>query len=261
MEKLNRQLDDLIKSFQNAENFRAELDQLISCYPFSNYEYIISNLLAQDKLTIDEYLEIRNSYIDRNLFLSLFEISAPRGFGDTWAFGHLSEIAPDLKRPNKKLDPTYKGEYDLYLNWSDSGGKKHYIKIEVKASRAVDREKPDEPLYVKALASDSSRPFLMNYQQLKPKCCDLFIWISVYRDEIKYWVINAKHIQSHGDFVPQHRNENTATRGKDFKKEDIFEGQLMITKDNIGKFDDFACDSVGLKAMVLRQYKILMGLK
>ncbi|MDR1492690.1 MAG: hypothetical protein LBT05_08205 [Planctomycetaceae bacterium] len=44
--------------------------------------------------------------INRNLFLYVFEITAPRGFGDTWAFGHLHELEPDFKRPNKKVDET-----------------------------------------------------------------------------------------------------------------------------------------------------------
>ena len=52
-----------------------------------------------------------------------------------------------LQKPSKKLDPSYSGEYDFLLD----GG----IKIEVKASRAVDFDS-DEPLYVKALASDST---------------------------------------------------------------------------------------------------------
>ncbi|MBI3013249.1 MAG: hypothetical protein HYY63_06460 [Elusimicrobia bacterium] len=207
-------------------------------------------------MTFEEYLDIRNSYIDRNLFLYLFEISAPRGFGDTWALGHLTEIVPEFKRPNKKLDPTYRGEYDLYLDWIDDKGKNNYIKIEVKASRAVDREKPDEPLYVKALAADSKQPFLMNFQQIKPRCCDVFIWIAVYRDKIKYWAINSNRIQVHEDFVPQHRNEGTATRSKNFKKDDIYEGQVMVTKDNIGKFGDFICNSAHLKTKVIQQYKI-----
>jgi hypothetical protein len=55
------------------------------------------------------------------------------------------------------------------------------IKIEVKASRAVDFDR-EEPLYVKALASDSQKRFDMNFQQVKPACCDVFLWIGVWRD-------------------------------------------------------------------------------
>jgi len=40
-------------------------------------------------------------------------------------------------------------------------------------ARAVDFDS-QEPLYVKALAWESKMPFDMNFQQVKPKCCDVF---------------------------------------------------------------------------------------
>lgn len=76
---------------------------------------------------------------------------------------------PDLQKPSKKLDPDYSGQYDFLLG---------DIKIEVKASRAVDADL-NAPLYVKALASDSKKPFWMNFQQIKPGCCDVFVWVAV----------------------------------------------------------------------------------
>ena len=51
--------------------------------------------------------------------------------------------------PSKKLDADFKGEYDLWLDG---------IKIEVKASRAVDSDS-DEPLYIKALSSNTHKRF------------------------------------------------------------------------------------------------------
>ncbi|MDR0868987.1 MAG: hypothetical protein LBP75_11055 [Planctomycetota bacterium] len=249
MEKLTAQLDALIQRLDRAENFHSELARLQSIYPFSRYEYILSTLLARGKLNFDEYLQIRDAYIDRNLFLYIFEITAPRGFGDTWAFGHLREVEPTLKKPNKKRDPNYGGEYDLYLDDDD------YIKIEVKASRATDRELSDEPLYVKALSVDSQRPFLMNFQQLKPKCCDIFLWIAVYRDAIKYWIIGAATVQTHPDFSPQHRNETTAQRGETYHKEDIYEGQIMVTDKNIHVFDRYLVTSKGLIHAIKEQYQ------
>jgi len=255
MEKLTEQLDTLINRLSKSKDFRATLEQLQSVFPFSKYEYIISQLLAFDKLTFEEYLQIRDEYINRNLFLCVFEITAPRGFGDTWAFGHLHEIIPELKRPNKDSDKTYKGEYDLYMNWKDKNNKHHYIKIEVKASRANDREQNDEPLYIKALSSDSHRPFLMNFQQLKPTCCHVFVWIAVYRDAIKYWVINAKAIQMHREFTPQHRNETTAERRKNYCKATIYEGQIMINERNICDFDKYLTNSANLRRAIVKQYQ------
>lgn len=179
MEKLKKELDKLIEKLENANDFRATLENLESVYPFNEYEHIISYLLAANKLTLEEYYDLRNSYIDRNLYLYIFEISAPRGFGDKWAFGHLQELVPDFQRPSKKLDPQYSGEYDFWFNWTDKENKPHSIRIEIKTSRAVDFEKPDESLCIKALASDSIRPFDMNFQQIKTKCADVFLWIAV----------------------------------------------------------------------------------
>jgi hypothetical protein len=96
------------------------------------------------------------------------------------------------------------------------------IKIEVKASRAVDRDKPDEPFYIKALSSDSKKRFLMNFQQLKPSCCDVFLWIAVYRDCVRYWVLKNNVIRQHSDFTPQYRNESTSERSKDYDKSDLY---------------------------------------
>jgi hypothetical protein len=260
MDILKEQLHSLIQRLVDTDGFQDQLEHLISIFPFNKYEFIIAKLLNSNKISYDEYILMRKSYIDRNLYLSLFEISAPRGFGDTWALGHLMSINPEFLRPTKQIDTTYKGEYDLLLNWHDNTEKDHLIKIEVKASRAVDRKKPDEPLYEKALASDSNRPFLMNYQQMKPQCCDVFIWIAVYRDKIKYWIIPSRYIQIHEDFTPQHRNEKTVNCEKIYIKEDIYEGQLMITQDNIHKFNPFTCLSTELTNRVIIAYKRQKGL-
>ena len=77
MEQLTEQLDKLIDRLAHADDFRGELMRLRSIYPFNKYEYIISTLLAEGKLTFDEYLQIRDDYINRNLYLYIFEITAP----------------------------------------------------------------------------------------------------------------------------------------------------------------------------------------
>ncbi|MBI4726616.1 hypothetical protein HY768_05255 [candidate division TA06 bacterium] len=260
MEKLTKQLDELIDRLSNSKEFRSKLDDLKSVYPFSEYEYIISHLLAAKKLSIDEYYKLRDDYINRNLYLYLFEM-APRTFGDTWGLSHVCSIESEFRRPSKKVDDTYKGEYNLYLDWRDQKDRKHFIKIEVKASRANDRERKEDSPIIKAIASDSKRPFLMNFQQQKPKCCDVFIWIAVYRDQIKYWVINSNEVQRNRYFTPQHRNLATAERKKNYKKEDIYEGQIMITEDNISDFGKFISSGSSLKESVIAQYKVQHKLK
>ena len=215
MERLRNELDRLMATMPNAKAFRSSLETLVSVYPFNEYEYIIAALFAASKLTHDEYVELRDSYIARNMFLYIFEIGAPRGFGEAWAQGHLKELVPELEKPSKKLDPSYSGEYDFLLD-----GK---IKIEVKASRAVDFDS-DEPLYVKALASDSTKRFDMNFQQVKPACCDVFVWIGVWRDQIATGLLASKEMASNRHYsAGQHRGN-------------VGEGQLHLKHDNIGEF-------------------------
>jgi len=181
--------------------------------------------------------------------------------GDTWGLGQVCSIEPEFKRPSRERDATYRGEYDLYLGWTKSDVEQHYIKIEVKASRANDRgRKADSPIS-KAIASDSERPFLMNFQQQKPSCCDVFIWIAVYRDMIKYWVINSKDVQTNKYLTPQHRHAATVGRKKDYQKEDIYEGQIMVTDENVVEFNNYLTLGKNLKDAVIAQYKVLRNFK
>jgi hypothetical protein len=233
MEHLQHELDRLLTALPNAEEIRARLDTLVSVYPFDEYEYLISHLLAKDVLALDQYLELRDNYIARNMYLYIFEISAPRGFGEAWAQGHLKELVPEVVKSTRKLDPNYSGQYDFLLD-----GK---IRIEVKASRAVDASM-EAPLYVKALASDSTKPFWMNFQQIKPACCDVFVWIAVWRDVIKYWVLASREV------------ENSQYYSKGQHRGNVGEGQLHVKPENIRAFDPFQVQPNKLAEAIRKAY-------
>lgn len=214
MEKLKNQLEKLITELEDSEAIFERLQTLYSVYPFNEYEYMISTLMGRGKLTLDDYYQLRDEYIERNMYLYIFEISAPRGFGEKWAQGHLKGLVPELKKPSKKLDPYYSGQYDFWLDG---------IKIEVKASRAVDFKR-SAPLYIKALASDSETPFDMNFQQVKPACCDVFVWIAAWRDVIRYWILSSHEVETNQFYSKGQHRGNTG------------EGQLHLKHDNIQKF-------------------------
>lgn len=240
MQTLKSQLEKMINSLSvhEREQLKNRLDDLISVYPFNEYEYIISSLLGLGKITLDDYLEIRDEYIARNMFLYIFEISAPRGFGEQWAQGHLKELAPELIKPTKKLEENYSGQYDFLYEMPD----KKMIKIEVKASRAVDFDS-QEPLYVKALAWESKKPFDMNFQQVKPKCCDVFVWIGVWRDTIKYWVLASKEVESNKFYSKGQHRGNTG------------EGQIHLKHDNIKDFVKYESLPKELLEKIIDAYK------
>lgn len=234
MDTLRTQLDTLIERLENAEDFRLQVEELVSVYPFNRFEYILSHLLAAQKMSIEEYYELRNSYIDRNLYLNLFEISAPRSFGELWAQGHLKELVPSLQRPNKSLDMAYSGQYDFFLA---SG-----IRIEVKASRAVEFNS-SEPLYIKALSSDSNKAFDMNFQQIKPRYCDIFVWFAVWRDAIKCWV------------MPSFEVEQSRYYSKGQHRGNVGEGQLHLNRENIHEFDRYLVEPKDVEAAIKAAYE------
>ena len=231
MEHLQKELARLLAALPNEKEVLDRLQNLVPVYPFNEYEYIISTLLAMDVLTLDDYYQLRDEYIARNMYLYIFEISSPRGFGEAWAQGHLKELVPELKKPSKKIDEDYAGQYDFVLD--------DRIRIEVKASRAVDAG-TDAPLYVKALASDSTKPFWMNFQQIKPRCCDVFIWVAVWRDVIRYWVLSSHELEANQHYSQgQHRGN-------------VGEGQLHVRDDNIADFSKYEAKP-NLLAQVIRE--------
>ena len=222
MELLKKELKILKRSIETEFKLtEEELYSLYSVYPFNRFEYIISHLISQNIIDLPKYLEIREDYLIRNKFLYIFEISAPRVFG-TWGERHLLEKEPQLNKPSKKFDPEYNGEYDL---WMDG------IKIEVKASRAVNANKPTLGMVEKALNFSSEIEFNMNFQQLKPKMTDVFVWIGIWTDEIKYWVMSSSEVKNNKYFSNGQHRGNTG------------EGQLWITQSNINDFDMYLTKS------------------
>ncbi len=201
------------------------LHKLYSVYPFNKFEFIITHLIASQTISLQEYLAIRNSYLQRNKYLYVFEITAPRTLGETWAQQHLNEVVPELQRPSIQFDPNYSGQYDFWYQG---------IRIEVKASRAV-RRQSGEPLIIKALSSDSKLGFDMNFQQIKPACADVFVWIAVWRDIIRYYVLSSSEVASSKYYsIGQHRGN-------------VGEGQLWLKESNIA---EFACYEVGVREIL-----------
>ncbi len=67
----------------------------------------------------------------------------------------------------------------------------------------------------------------MNVQQIKPACCDVFVWLAVWRDAIKCWVLSSFEVENDKYFSKgQHRGN-------------IGEGQLYLNEKNIKEFDKY----------------------
>jgi hypothetical protein len=238
MERLINELKRKIRDMKNNTNNSIDLsderlDDLYSVYPFNKFEYVISHLIATGTIDLQEYLNIRNSYLERNKYLYVFEITAPRTFGETWAQRHLNEVVPELKIPSTDYDKDYSGQYDF---WYDG------IRIEVKASRAVKRKSGDS-LIIKALSSDSTFGFDMNFQQIKPACCDVFVWIAVWRDKIRYWVLSSAEVANNKFYsIGQHRGN-------------VGEGQLWLKDTNINDFNEYEVGVRDILAKIIEKAK------
>jgi len=140
---------------------------------------------------------------------------------------------PELLKSTRKLDCNYSGQYDFLLDG--------IVRVEVKASRAVDAG-IEAPLYVKALSSDSGKPFWMNFQQIKPACCDVIVWIAVWRDVIRYWVLSSQEVESNQHYSKgQHRGN-------------VGEGQLHVTQENIDAFSSYEVKPNKLAAAIRNAY-------
>ena len=235
MEKLIKELSRLRAKLPREERVILSddvVDKLYAVFPFNKFEYIISHLIAKQIIDLKEYLRLRSSYLQRNKYLYLYEI-APRTFGETWGQRHLMELVPELEHPSPQMDATYQGQYDLWVKG---------IRVEVKASRAVHR-RSGGTLTEKALSSKSKARFDMNFQQIKPACCDVFVWIAVWCDKIDYWVFSSREIEqnkyySHG----QHRG-NTG------------EGQLWIKDTNYDDFEPYRVQPRDLLSKILEKGK------
>jgi len=129
------------------------------------------------------------------------------------------DLDPRFKKPDTSLDPDYEGQYDLWIEG---------VRVEVKAARAIHTKKRED-LISKALRSDSSAPFWMNFQQLKLDICDVYVFIGVGVDQIVYWVLSNEEAKSSDHLSHQHRGG--------------IEYQIGITHKNSSEFDVFRTDA------------------
>lgn len=152
-----------------------------------------------------------------------------------WSQGFVKLLVPDLQRPSGKIGTKYIGrEYDFFLAPD--------IRIEVKASRAVEF-RSNQPLSLKALAFDSDKNFDMNFQQIKPRYCEVFVWFGVWRDVIKCWVI------------PSFEVENSRYYSKGQHRGNVGEGQLHLKRDNIREFDQYLVEPSKSEEAIKKAFK------
>jgi len=227
VEKLREQLDELIERLENADDFRLELEKIDSIYPFNVFEYIISNLLGSNKLTLEDYKTIRKNYIEgNNKFQHLYDLSS-RKFGSVWAETHIKTVVP-------KLITSTTSDFDFLLPPEN-------IRIEVKASRATD-SKSNKSFAEKSILFSSDKKYDMNFQQIKPRLCDVFIWVGIWRDLIQYWVLSSFEVEHNSSYTDKQHKGN------------VGEGQLHIKPQNIKEFHKFLVEPEDIEEAIRQAF-------
>ena len=226
MKELRRQLKELLQQAGADAEVLEAFSQENAVFPFSAESRILMYLMNAQAITYEQYQEIYESYMKRNQYLYLFEM-APRTFGETWGEQHILKLFPAFVKATKEnmvsFYPDFDGEFDLWIP---------EIKVEVKACRAKDTKAGGSLASRAYLHSEAiANGFKYHYQQLKPSCCDVFIWIGVCRDELIYWVLTSEELQRTGKLGSQHRNENTGIAGAA-----VFEGQVFMTEEELRPF-------------------------
>lgn len=226
MKELQKQLDMLLKQSGVDDSVIEVIMKEKAVFPFSIEGRMLAYLLATQTITYDKYMELHNEYAKRNQYLYLLDM-APRTFGETWGEKHILELFPEFMKATKEnislFYPEFDGEFDLWL----AG-----IRVEVKACRANSTKTGGNLASRAYLHSEAkANSFKYHYQQLKPSCCDVFIWIGVCRDDLIYWVLTSDELQKTGKLGSQHRNENTGVAGVE-----VFEGQVFMTEEELSPF-------------------------
>lgn len=226
--ELRQYLDRFISTLDrtNRAMLDARLQSLVSVFPFNEYEYILMFLLDKKVIRFSKYEKLRKSYVSSNKYLDLYGL-APRTFGQIWGEKHIMDIDPRFQKPDISLDPSYEGQYDLWIEG---------VRVEVKAGRAIHTKKRVD-LVSKALDYKSTEPFWMNFQQLKLDVCDVFIFIGVWVDKILYWVLSNEDAKSSKYLSHQHRGG--------------IEYQIGVTDKNISDFDVFRTNAPDIASKVI----------
>ena len=216
-----------------------------SVFPFSDYEFIISNLLWKWKMTMDEYDEMRENYMIRNRHLDKFQMAWKTVW--KWWEDLMIDWWYGLWKPSKRIDPHYSQQtsYDAYTvhEWD-------LVRVEIKTARVSESWNDSDFFADKALFSDSNKPFWLNYQQLKPQLCDVFVFIAIYRDTLKYRILSSYEVKHYWEnewdqwrFSPWQHSWNAWN-----------EWQLHIRETNIDDFDKYMKSPQEIKQAIIEAF-------
>ncbi len=204
-----------------------------------DYEYVYVALQDEGLLSFDRYQQLKQEFEERNKYFPVIRITSPRAFGETWAEDYIVGLFPELQSTRKDKSVKAKGQYDVFCKRDG----RDTVRIEVKAGRAVDRNRHNMPYDRRAFSTlDTDGLFDMNFQQMKPDCFDVAILMGVWTDKIRYWVLSSKEMRGHKHFSSgQHRGNKG------------YEGQIHIKTENLNDFKQFEVEEGKVLETVLKK--------
>lgn len=143
-------------------------------------------------------------------------------FGETWAENHVKSFDKRFKKA--KAD-----HHDLILE---------EIKVEVKASRASSPAKNNLSLFQRALMLGTSDQFMMNYIHIFFDEPDVFVFVSVWKNDISYYVMSRSEVE-----------------GNKYLQTYQTEYQMAITDANINEFENYKVKSDEIADVILNKIR------
>lgn len=140
-------------------------------------------------------------------------------FGEIWGQGHVMSFDQRFTKAKPNM------HHDILLE---------SIKIEVKASRANSPANKDMSLFKRALPSSTKDQFMMNYMHIFLDEADFFVFLSVWRDSISYYLMSNADVR-HNKYLNPYQTEF----------------QMAITNNNIHEFEQFKIDPESISARIL----------
>lgn len=185
---------------------------------------LLSFCLSNKYMSFDEYYELSEPYKYQNVY----EMS-PRAFEETWIDSHLKQISSKFIKPRNTID------YDYLVD---------NVKVEVKSSRMVEKCKKEtnKKFSSKAVLSTTTVKYDMNFQQIKPTCCDVFLLIVVSLDKIKYFILTSQDIKN---------NKRYCNKQHGHGHKEVEEGQLLLTQKSIIEFSKYEVDKDKIISKIL----------
>jgi hypothetical protein len=110
--------------------------------------------------------------------------------------------------------------------------------VEVKASRAVFKGKGS--YCAKAIPISSGREFVLKFQQLRPFFCNVFVWVAVWTDAIRYWVLSTEEVQALPFLSTQHSMAPVIKF-------------VQVRSQNLGDLNPFMTEPEDLGAVILQK--------